>query len=312
MTVRVLGTLSKVVVCIGLVSAVSAYAAYPNFTDTRLNDFANVVRPEHAVAIRNTLTELRDKAGMEAVVVTINSISDYGTGDVTIESFATNLFNSWGIGNAERNDGTMLLVAVKDRKMRIEVGSGFGSTLNAPTQRIISNVLLPRFKSGDYSTGILDGTNALRAELELHKPAAEVDAAAIPQNVSGIGENPVTTATAPQSTNNAQRPLPYRQPERQSTGGSWMTFFPLLVPVVIVLVVLRVLFGGRGGGGGYGGWGGGGRGFGGWGGRGGGFGGGFGGGGRSSGGGFGGGRSSGGGGGFGGGGSRGGGSSGGW
>lgn len=311
MPVRVLGTHAKIA-CIGLVSAVSAYAAYPNFTDTRLNDFANIVRPEHAVAIRTELTQLRDNTGMETVVVTINSISDYGTGDATIESFATNLFNSWGVGNAERNDGAMLLVAVRDRKVRIEVGSGFGADLNAPTQRIINNVLLPKFKSGDYSTGILEGTRALRAELEQRKPDAEVNNTPTTQYVQGVGQTPEATTPAPQPPNNAAQPQPYRQSDFQPSSRSWTTFFPVIVPILVVLFVLRALFGGRGGGGGYGGWGGGGRGFGGWGGRGGGFGGGFGGGGRSSGGGFGGGRSSGGGGGFGGGGSRGGGSSGGW
>ena len=311
MTVRVLGTLLKVAVCVGLVAVASANAVYPNFTDTRLNDFANVIRPEHAVAIRTELTQLRDTTGIEAVVVTINSVSDYGRGDATIESFATNLFNSWGVGNAERNDGAMLLVAVKDRKMRIEVGSGFGQNLNAPTKRIIDNEIVPNFKQGDYSQGILAGTRALRAELEQHKPAAEADSVASTQNIPDAGQNAVTTTTPTQPIDNAQRPQPYRQPDWQPSGRSWSSYFPLLVPIAIVLFILRALFGGRGGGGGRGGWGGGGRGFGGWGGRGG-FGGGFGGGGRSSGGGFGGGRSSGGGGGFGGGGSRGGGSSGGW
>jgi uncharacterized membrane protein YgcG len=314
MTVRVLGTLSRVTASVSLMAAVSANAAYPNFTDTRLNDFANVVRPEHAVAIRTELTQLRDNTGMEAVVVTINSISDYGTGDATIESFATNLFNSWGVGNAERNDGAMLLVAVRDRKVRIEVGSGFGSNLNASTKRIIDNDIIPNFKRGDYSQGILSGTRALRAELEQHKPAAEAieDSGALPATAQdqnhAIG-GPQPEAVSP-PVNNKQSTTARVKEYLPSSRNAW-EFFPFLIPIAVVLFVLNLIFRGRGGGGGgYGGWGGGGRGFGGWGGRGGGFGGGFGGGGRSSGGGFGGGRSSGGG--FGGGGSRGGGSSGGW
>ena len=312
MPVRVLGTILKIV-CIGLVSNVCAYAAYPNFTDTRLNDFANVVRPEHAVAIRTELTQLRDNTGMEAVVVTINSISDYGTGDATIESFATNLFNSWGVGNAERNDGAMLLVAVRDRKVRIEVGSGFGSSLNASTQRIIDNEIIPNFKRGDYSQGILAGARALRAELEQNKPPAEAgENSGAPRTMDQDQKN-VSSGGGPQAANipvnNTQSPTGRVKEFLPTSRNAW-ELFPFLIPIAVVLFVLNLIFRGRGGGGGgYGGWGGGGgRGFGGWGGRGGGFGGG----GRSSGGGFGGGRSSGGGGGFGGGGSRGGGSSGGW
>jgi len=167
--------LLKVALSVGLVATVSANAVYPEFADTRLNDFANVVRPEHAVAIRTELNRLRDDIGIEAVVITINSIHDYGTDDATIESFATYLFNKWGVGNAERNDGAMLLVAVKDRKVRIEVGSGFGDKLNAPTKRIIDSQIIPNFKRGDYSTGILEGARALGEELKKWKPAAEAD-----------------------------------------------------------------------------------------------------------------------------------------
>ncbi len=175
MTVRVLGMLLKVALSVGLVATLSANAAYPEFADTRLNDFANVVRPEHAVAIRTELTQLRDTVGIETVVITIDSINDYGTDDATIESFVTHLFNKWGVGNAERNDGAMLLVAVNDRKVRIEVGSGFGDKLNAPTKRIIDSQIIPNFKRGDYSTGILEGARALGEELKKWKPAAEAD-----------------------------------------------------------------------------------------------------------------------------------------
>lgn len=66
------------------------------------------------------------KTGIEAVVVTINSIGDYQTGDATIEAFATNLFNTWGIGHKKENNGVLILVAVKDRKARIELGKGYG------------------------------------------------------------------------------------------------------------------------------------------------------------------------------------------
>ena len=262
MLVRVLGTLLNVVVCVGLFTMVSANAAYPSFTDTRLNDFANVVRPEHAVAIRTELNQFRDTTGIEAVVVTINSVSDYGTGDATIESFATNLFNSWGVGNAERNDGAMLLVAVRDRKVRIEVGSGFGANLNAPTKRIIDNEIVPNFKRGDYSTGIVAGARALRAELEQHKPAAEADANATTQVTPNPAQQDVSTVSMPQAgeqpVNRKQSPaIPVQ--EYLPTSRNVQEFFPLLIPIAIVLGILGFIFRGRGGGGGgYGGWGGGG------------------------------------------------------
>src|SRR5262245_21990609 len=111
--------------------------------------------------MRTELAELRDDAGVQAVVVTIRSIHGYGTGDQTIESFATNLFNKWGIGDRKRNDGVLILVAVKDRKVRIELGSGYGESYNEQMQSVISQQMLPHFRRKKYSLGILEGTNSV-------------------------------------------------------------------------------------------------------------------------------------------------------
>jgi uncharacterized protein len=68
--------------------------------------------------------ELYDKTGSEAAVVVIDT-----TGDESIEEYANGLFREWGIGNKQKNNGVLLLVAVKDRKMRIEVGYGLEGIL---------------------------------------------------------------------------------------------------------------------------------------------------------------------------------------
>lgn len=96
----------------------TAYAqdSYPAWQDFYVNDFADVIDADDEAQIRSLLNNLYDAHDVEATVLTINSIHDYGTGDETIESFATNLFNSWGIGDAERNDGILLLVAIEDRE----------------------------------------------------------------------------------------------------------------------------------------------------------------------------------------------------
>ena len=65
------------------------------------------------------------KTGIEMVVVTINSIKDYNTGDSTIESFAKNLGNTWGVGHKKTNDGVVMLVAVRDRKSWISLAGGY-------------------------------------------------------------------------------------------------------------------------------------------------------------------------------------------
>ena len=141
--------------------ATQARAGYPKAKDSYVNDFANLLTAKDAITIRTALAKLRDGAGVQAVVVTIRSIHGYGTGDQTIESFATNLFNKWGIGNRERNDGVLILVAVKDQKVRIELGSGYGGGYNAQMQGVIDRQMLPNFKDKNYSLGILEGTDSV-------------------------------------------------------------------------------------------------------------------------------------------------------
>jgi len=89
-------------------------------------------------------------------VITIPYLSDYNAGP-RIEPFATALFNEWGVGNAQRNDGVMILVSRNDREMRIEIGSGYGSEWDSKMKRIIDNKFIPHFKNGNYQKGIEKG-----------------------------------------------------------------------------------------------------------------------------------------------------------
>jgi uncharacterized protein len=141
--------------------ATQVQAGYPKAKALYVNDLAKLLTAKDAITIRTALAKLRDDNGVHAVVVTIRSIHCYGTGDQTIESFATNLFNKWGIGDRERNDGVLILVAVKDRKVRIELGSGYGGGYNAQMQGVIDRQILPHFKEKNYSLGILEGTDSV-------------------------------------------------------------------------------------------------------------------------------------------------------
>lgn len=136
-------------------------SAYPAPTNDYLNDYAGVMTPGDAEAIRTLFADLEKKTGIEAVVVTINSIGDYQTGDATIEAFATKLFNTWGIGHKKENNGVLILVAVKDRKARIELGKGYGRKYDSAMKQIIDNKMIPYFKTNDYSRGIYEGARAI-------------------------------------------------------------------------------------------------------------------------------------------------------
>jgi uncharacterized membrane protein YgcG len=144
---------------------VFAQGGYPEPTDPYINDYAGLLSNEDAVDIRTLFTNLKREHGVEATVVTINSIRDYDRGDKTIESFASNLFNTWGIGDKERNNGVLILVAVNDRKMRIEVGSGYGDSQDANMQEVINEHMLPNFKREQYSYAIYRGAQAVVGKL---------------------------------------------------------------------------------------------------------------------------------------------------
>ena len=107
---------------------------YPDYSEIYVNDFADLLTNEQESNIRADLNELRTETGIEFTVVTIETMGDYGYSGA-IEPFATGLFNQWGVGDADRNDGVMMLVSRYDREMRIEVGSGYGRSQGCGDER---------------------------------------------------------------------------------------------------------------------------------------------------------------------------------
>lgn len=162
------------VLVLAVAPAVRGQGQYPSRGDTFINDYAGLLTSTDVAAVRTLLSDLKSTHGIETVVVTIGSINDYETGATTIESFATGLFNTWGIGDAARNDGVLLLVAAKDRKVRVELGSGYGSGPSSEMQAVIDRYLVPKFRAAEYSSGILLGTRAMIAKLT-DQPMPEID-----------------------------------------------------------------------------------------------------------------------------------------
>jgi uncharacterized protein len=174
---------------------------YPQYNDLYVNDFADLLSAEDEAQIRQWFTEI-SAAGYQTVAVTINSFTDYDTGDATFEQFATNLFNAWGVGDSD-NDGVMILLAAADREVRIEVGSSFENTLNRDLQGVINEFMLPNFRQDDYIAGLLEGSEAVyrilmrRADPSVEFPGSDPlqddpqftspDAISTPSSDSNIG-----------------------------------------------------------------------------------------------------------------------------
>jgi uncharacterized protein len=138
-----------------------AQGGWPAETGDALTDLAGVVSPEHADSIRAYLADLRAARGVDVRVVTIGSVRDYPVGQSTIEGFATGLFNAWGIDDAGTNDGVLLLVAVGDRQVRIELGDGAAPDMDRRTRVLVDEYVLPHFRNGQVSRGVLTGVKGI-------------------------------------------------------------------------------------------------------------------------------------------------------
>lgn len=126
-------------------------------------DEAGLIEPEDAERIRGLCDTLLTDMAVPIIVVTIPSLRSYGAKRWTIERYASNLFDEWGIGYQKWNHGILLLVSVDDRKARIELGADYAGTHDDETRQIMNELIIPRFKQGDYSAGIYDGVRGLDA-----------------------------------------------------------------------------------------------------------------------------------------------------
>ena len=223
-----------------------------------VNDYASLLPSEEAQRLETRLSNFEAKTKHQFALLIVPNM-----GGLPIEEYAIKVAEAWRLGDKQRDDGLLMVVAQQERKMRIEVGYGLeGEIPDAIAARIVRDVLRPAFQRGQYAYGV---------------------AAAFDQLIrvaGGDGE------AAP------QQPVSQSRPHSSGSGG-----IPFFLVIIVLFVIINLVTGGfsrrrRGffgpiggfGGGGFGGGGGGFGGFGGGGGGGGGFsggGGGFGGGGAS-------------------------------
>ncbi|QXQ06401.1 TPM domain-containing protein [Sphingosinicellaceae bacterium] len=161
-----------------LLAATIAHAAptYPPLTG-RVTDAANVLPPATVAELTAKLEALETATGRQLVVATVPSLEDY-----PIEDYANGLFRAWKLGEAKTNNGVLLLVAPTDRKVRVEVGYGLEDRLtDALSATIIRDRIIPSFKAGDLPGGVVAGTDALIAQLQLPADQARANVVAAAQ-----------------------------------------------------------------------------------------------------------------------------------
>ena len=115
-----------------------------------VNDFTNTLTNEQRAALEEKLKYYNDSTSNQLAVVIIPT-----TGDYSVEEVGLEILRRWGVGNKDKNNGIVLLIAKDDRKIRIEVGYGLeGAVPDITAKSIIDNDLTPNFREGNYYRGI--------------------------------------------------------------------------------------------------------------------------------------------------------------
>ena len=157
-----------------LAAPLAAEPQFPPLTG-RVVDAADLLPPEVEARLTAKLEALEAQSQRQLVVATVPDLNGYDIAD-----YGYQLGRHWGLGDKERDDGALLLVAPNERKVRIEVGYGLeGYLTDALAALIIQNTILPAFRNGDFAGGIEAGTDAIIAQLQLPpEEAAKVAAEA--------------------------------------------------------------------------------------------------------------------------------------
>jgi uncharacterized protein len=153
----------------------------------RVVDQARLLTPEKEAELTARLEALERDTSDQLVVVTVEGLQG-----LEIEDYGYRLGRAWGIGQAEDDNGVLLIVAPEERKVRIEVGYGLEPVLtDGLSALIIHNEILPSFREGRFETGIEQGAAAIEAQLRLDPAEAQARAAAADKPKADVPVGPL-------------------------------------------------------------------------------------------------------------------------
>lgn len=169
---RAVGVLLGLLLLAAAVVPVSAQT-FPELTG-RVVDQAGILDARVEQEMTDKLTAHEQASSNQVVVATVGTLEGF-----TIEDYGYRLGRHWGIGQSDRDNGVLLIVAPNERKVRIEVGYGLeGDLPDALAHRIIQDEILPAFRAGQMEQGVVRGGNAILAAINgayVGKPEASSD-----------------------------------------------------------------------------------------------------------------------------------------
>ena len=160
-----------------------AQPSFPERGTAPVLDGADIIDEATEARLTQALDEFEERNQRQFVVATVPTLDGYDIAD-----YGYQLGREWGLGDAENNDGIILLIAPNERKMRVEVGYGLEAIIPDGLAYEYVEGMKPYFRDGDYSGGIEWGTNQIIQQLELPpEEAAQVAQQATEQRASGGG-----------------------------------------------------------------------------------------------------------------------------
>lgn len=207
-----------------------------------VQDYAQVLSAEDKRRLLSIGQELDNKTTAQLAVVTVKNLDGQ-----PIEDYALSILREWGIGSKEKNNGALIVVAVQDRRSRIEVGYGLeGLLTDGLTGRIQDQAMIPYFRKGNYAAGIVNGY-AVTASLIAKDAGVQLTAV-----------NSEQIAVPAKTTNNTDQEYPFWLKLLIGAGIVLLLIIDnLFLGGVLTQMLFFMFLRGRGGGGGRGGFGGG-------------------------------------------------------
>lgn len=131
----------------------------PMTLEGKVTDAAAILSDEEEARLSDRLDRYEERTRHQMVVATTPSLNG-----MSVDDFGTCLGNRWGIGHKDRDDGVLILVAPKERQMRIATGTGMEKTLTDDKALAVVHEMTPRFQQGDYVGGLSTGIDAIAAQ----------------------------------------------------------------------------------------------------------------------------------------------------
>jgi uncharacterized protein len=152
----------------------------PRVTDgSWISDTADLITPTTEAQLNQAITKLESRTRHEISVVTVPDIYPA----TSPKSFATELFNTWGIGKQSENNGVLILVSQADRRVEIITGKGMKTLLpESQVSQLIQQKMIPQFSQGDFDRGIAQGTQAIIQSISFPVPKISVTPLSPPQS----------------------------------------------------------------------------------------------------------------------------------